>query len=200
MAKFCGQCGTKLVDEAMFCIKCGAKQDGDNEEVRNVKVTSDDVKMDPIGDYMYENDYRDDFADTVISAVGSLNCVRFRAQMSAKQVKNAISICNNDFSLPDIVMVRDTTDFSSMKEGLVITYYGAYYIWQGKLQSKVKFNQIRSMKKIETYGVAEIKFELYNGRENMFKLHSTRPALYDVFVQICKCIGRYREEYPIKIL
>lgn len=200
MAKFCGQCGTELVDEALFCIKCGARQDDDGEPVVVTKATTDNIKMDPIGDYMYENDYREDFADTVIGASGSLSCVRLREQMSSKQVKNAISFCNNDFSLPDIVLVRDTTDFSSMKEGLIITYYGAYYIWQGKLQSKVKFNQIKSMKKAGGYGVSEIKFELFNGRENVFKLHSTRSSLYDLFVEIGKCIGRYREDYPIKML
>lgn len=198
MAKFCGQCGTKLVDEAVFCFQCGMKQDDDAEPM-NVKKMRENIKLDVIGDYMYESDYREDFTDTVIAAASSLSCVHFREQLTTKQVKNAISFCNNDFSMSDIVMVRDTTDFASMKEGLIITYYGAYYIWKGKMQSKVKFNQIKSMKKKQTYGVGEIQFVLYDGRENTFQLHSTKSALVELFVQICKYIGRYREDYPIEI-
>lgn len=199
MAKFCGQCGTKLMDEAKFCFQCGASQSEEEVAVTAVKKPQGNVKLDSIGDYMYENDYREDFADTVINAASSLNCVFLRDRLSTKQVKNAISFCNNDFSVADIVLVRDTTDFNSMKEGLIITYYGAYYIWQGKMQSKVKFNQIKTMRKQDSYGVGEMKFELYDGREISFKLHSTKPALQKLFVEIGKCIGRYREDYPIKI-
>lgn len=199
MSKFCGQCGTKLMDEALFCFKCGANQSEDyDEEAVSKQKTPTIVKLSTIGDYMYENDYREDLTDTIIEAAGKLNYVRYRNQLSTKQVKNAINFCNNDFSLADIVMVRDTTDFGSMKEGLIITYFGAYYIWDGKLQSKIKFNQIKSMKKTAS-GVGEMKFTLYDGRENTFRLHTTKDSLPNMFVQICKCIERHREDYPIEI-
>jgi len=200
MAKFCGQCGTKLTDEAKFCSQCGANQSEEDTVVTATKKPYGVVKMDTVGDYMYENAYREDLEDTVIAAASSLNCTFLRDRLSTKQVKNAISFCNNDFTVADIVLVRDTTDFNSMKEGLIITYYGAYYIWQGKLQSKVKFNQVKSIKKQSSYGVGEMKFVLYDGREIAFKLHSTKPALQKIFVEIGKCIGRHREDYPMEIL
>lgn len=203
MAKFCGQCGTELVDEALLCIKCGAGQDDDGESVVATKVMPDNIKMNTIGDYMYENDYRDDLTDTIIEATKGLSRVRFKTQLTTKQVKNAISICNNDFTFPDVIMMRDTTDLGSMKQGLVITCFGAYYIWEGKMESKVKFNQVKKME-VEAIGfltkLMQIKFTLYNGRESIFKLHTTEEVIPSIFIEIAKCIGRYREDYPIEII
>lgn len=193
MEKFCVQCGMELPVEAVFCLKCGAKQEGAENN-----LASKNIMMDVIGDYMYKREYKEDLMDTVIAASGSLSCVHLKSQITSKQMRNALDFCNDDFLSTDVIMVRDTTDFGSMKEGLIITYYGAYYIWEGRMQSKVKFNQIKEMKKNSGYGM-DIKFTLYNGRENIFKLHSTKETLYKLFVEICDCISRHREGYPVKV-
>lgn len=197
MKKLCIQCGTELQEEAVFCHKCGAKQD-EMAIVTATKKAEEKITMDTIGDYMYTRAYKEDFMDTVISASRSLNCVHLKAQITSKQMRNAMDFCNDDFSSTDMVMVRDTTDFGSMKEGLIITYYGAYYIWNGRMQSKVKFNQIKSMKK-KSGTVIEIQFGLYNGRNNNFNLHTSKESLYNLFVEICECISRHRDGYPIEV-
>ena len=143
MAKFCGQCGAKLPDEALFCFSCGAKQDGSVAETEVAKNAPAKMTREVSDAYMHEKSYREDLTDTLFGVLGGKSYVSFKNQLRPTQTKNAVSFCNNDFSASDIVMVRDTTDFSSMKEGLIVTYYGAYYIWKGKMQSKIKFNQIQ---------------------------------------------------------
>ena len=203
MAKFCGQCGTELVDEALFCIKCGTKQEDDGELVMPTKIMSGNIKMDVIGDYMYENDYREELTDIIMESTKSLSRVRFKTQLTTKQVKNAIAICNNDFMFPDVVIMRDSTDFGSMKLGFVITYFGAYYIWEGKMQSKIKFNQVKKME-VEAIGfitkLMQIKFTLYDGRESIFQLHTAEEVIPNLFIEIGKCVSRYREGYPLEIV
>ena len=199
MAKFCGQCGTKLPDEALFCFSCGTKQDGTAVASEPVKEVPAKLTKEVPDAYMREKSYKEDLEDTVFGVVGGKSYVSFKNQLRPTQTKNAISFCNNDFLASDIVMVRDTTDFSSMKEGLIVTYYGAYYIWKGKMQSKIKFNQIQSMRNASSYGLGGLEFTLYNGRKVDFQLHSSKQFLIDLFVEICECISRHRENYPIEV-
>lgn len=205
MAKFCGDCGNKLVDEALFCCMCGSKQDGDTDSYTNKNKSGIiDYNSD---EFIYNSDYRDDIEDTIRNnSSGCVLSIYTKANFGKKQIQNAIKFCEDKFSQSDVIVLMDTTVMSSMKDGMVFTYDSAYKISDSRMKFKVKFKDIKSIEEsnsvkeglTQALALPVIVFHLYNGGKakltcggkdaTYFRIHK----MLNLFSEILACVNRYR--------
>lgn len=200
MAKYCAECGRKLGDDAKFCDGCGKPQD--DFYISKVRVSKD---------FLTDVDFRDDIRDVVLSNARLTGVtVNSGAKISAKQMKNAIQYCGNEFGVSDVIAICDETLFNTLDTGTVFTTVGIYRISSKRVSKKMKYEKVKSIKGEDSGGILSngkkncIVIQMLNGNDVQWYAGGSPfypfDGMWKLFKNVCVCINQYRDDYPIEII